>query len=259
MMNIMALTIAGFDPSGGAGVLADVKTFHALGVYGTAVVTSLTAQNIKRVAKVQPVDTDLIETQLDLVMEESELTHAKTGMLFSPKIVKLVARKVREYQLKVVVDPVMVAGSGSKLSQEDLAPALKNHLLPLAELSTPNLREAQILSGMEIKSEEDAEKAAVELSKLSPVVITGGHMEGKDIYCNSHMTSIRVVDGKILDSDNTHGSGCTYSAAVTAFLAQGKEMEDSLISAASFVEKSIEHGKHGTLNQFWKSDNKNLV
>jgi len=254
-MNIMALTIAGFDPSGGAGILADVKTFQALDVYGTAVVTSLTAQNVKRVARVQPVDPDLIEAQLDLVMEESELTYAKIGMLFSSQIVKLVARKVQEYQLKVVVDPVMVAGSGGQLSQEDLAHALKKHLLPLAELSTPNLIEAQILSGMQIKSEEDAKKAAAELSKLSPIVITGGHLEGRDIYYNSKLAgTIKVVDGKILDSVNTHGSGCTYSSAVTAFRAQGMEMEDSLIEAASFVEKSIEQGKHGTLNQFWKSD-----
>jgi hydroxymethylpyrimidine/phosphomethylpyrimidine kinase len=257
MRNISALTIAGFDPSGGAGVLADIKTFHALGVYGTAVVTSLTAQNVKRVARVQPVDPDFIEAQLELVMEESILTHAKTGMLFSPQIVKLVARKVREYQLKVVVDPVMVAGSGGQLSKANLAYTIKKHLLPLAELSTPNLREAQILSGMKIKSEEDAKKAAAELSKLSPVVITGGHLEGRDIYYNSKIAgAIKVVDGKILETVNTHGSGCTYSAAVTAFRAQGREMEDSLVGAASFVKKSIEHGNHGTLNQFWKSDNK---
>jgi hydroxymethylpyrimidine/phosphomethylpyrimidine kinase len=260
MKNIMALTIAGFDPSGGAGILADVKTFHALGVYGTAVITSLTAQNVNRVARVQPVDTNLIEAQVDLVMEESELTHTKIGMLFSPQIVKLVARKVQEYQLKVVVDPVMVAGSGGQLCQEDLAQALKKHLLPLADLCTPNLKEAQILSGMKIKSEEDAKKAATELSKVSPVVITGGHLEGRDIYSPSEKAgTIKVVDGKILDTVNTHGSGCTYSAAVTAFRAQDMEMEDALIRAANFVEKSILQGKHGTLNQFWKSDNIDLA
>lgn len=260
MINICALTIAGFDPSGGAGVLADIKTFHALGVYGNAVITSLTAQNVKRVARVQPVNPNFIEAQLDLIMEESKLTHAKTGMLFSPQIVKLVAKKAREYQLKVVVDPVMVAGSGGQLSQKDLAQALKKHLLPLAELSTPNLREAQILSGMEIKCEEDAKKAAAELSKLSPVVITGGHLKGRDIYYNRKMVgAIKVIDGKILENLNTHGSGCTYSAAVTAFRAQGKEMEDSLVEAASFVEKSIKQGKQGTLNQFWKSNNQDLA
>jgi hydroxymethylpyrimidine/phosphomethylpyrimidine kinase len=260
MINIRALTIAGFDPSGGAGVLADIKTFHALGVYGTAVVTSLTAQNVKRVARVQPVDPDFIETQLDLIMEESNIIHAKTGMLFSPQIVKLVARKVREYQLKVVVDPVLVAGSGGQLYQKDLAQALKKHLLPLAELSTPNISEAQILSGMKIKSEEDAKKAATELSKISPVVITGGHLEGRDIYYNSKMTgAIKVIDGKIVDTVNTHGSGCTYSAAVTAFRAQGKGIEDSLVGAASFVENSIKKGKYGTLNQFWKLYSKDLA
>jgi hydroxymethylpyrimidine/phosphomethylpyrimidine kinase len=252
-MNIMALTIAGFDPSGGAGILADVKTFHALGVYGTAVVTSLTAQNVNRVARVQPVDLDLIEAQIDLVMEQSELTHVKTGMLFTPQIVKLVSQKVREYQLKVVVDPVMVAGSGGQLSKEDLAQALKKHLLPLAELCTPNIYEAQILSSIEIKSELDAKKAAAELSKLSPVVVTGGHLEGRDIYYNDKMNgAFRVVDGKILKTSNTHGSGCTYSAAVTAFRAQGRGTEESLVEAASFVKKSIEQGKYGTLNQFWK-------
>ena len=251
-MNTMALTIAGFDPSGGAGILADVKTFHALGVYGTAVITSLTAQNANRVARVQPVDLDLIEAQLDLIMEQSELNHVKTGMLFSPNIVKLVARKVHEYQLKVVVDPVMVAGSGGQLSQDDLAQALKTHLLPLAELSTPNVREAQILSSIEIKSEGDAKKAAAELSKISPVVITGGHLKGRDIYSNKKADAFRVIDGQILETDNTHGSGCTYSAAVTAFRTQGNSIEESLLKAASFVEKSIQQGKYGTLNQFWK-------
>lgn len=245
---MMALSIAGFDPSGGAGILADVKTFNALGVYPTAVITALTAQNVRHVAEVRPVSPDFVAKQIDMILEEEDIHYAKTGMLYSPEIVELVACKVKEYHLKLVVDPVMVAGSGGSLSQENMVEALKTHLLPLAVLTTPNIYEAQKLSGMDIKNENDACKVAIKLGKICPTVITGGHLEGRDIF---YKDSLNIIEGEILDSKNTHGSGCTYSAAVTAFMAKGISMEESISKASSFTKTAIEKGTHRTLNQLW--------
>jgi hydroxymethylpyrimidine/phosphomethylpyrimidine kinase len=246
---MIALSIAGFDPSGGAGILADAKTFHALGVYSTTVITALTAQNVKRVSDIQSVDTEFIAEQIDMVLEAEDIHYAKTGMLYSPEIVEIVASKVREYNLKLVVDPVMVAGSGGVLSDENLAESIKKHLLPVAELTTPNIHEAQALSGMNIESEEDARQVAMEIGKLCPTVVTGGHLQGRDIFYNG---SIRIIPGELIKSNNTHGSGCTYSAAVTALMAKGVSMEESLERASYFTKKAIENGEHGTLNQLWK-------
>ncbi|MDP3065146.1 MAG: bifunctional hydroxymethylpyrimidine kinase/phosphomethylpyrimidine kinase [Methanobacteriaceae archaeon] len=247
MSSLIALSIAGFDPSGGAGVIADVKTFHALGVYATAVITALTAQNVRRVASIEPVPLEFIEQELDLLKEVYPLKYAKTGMLYSTDIVELVARKTRDYQLELVVDPVMVAGSGGKLSQKGLVKSFKKDLLPWARLVTPNLQEAQQLAGITILTEEDAVRAAVKIGKICPVVVTGGHLEGKDIFYNG---SVTVMEGEIIESPHTHGSGCTYSAAVTALLARGLELEDALVEAASFVKSAIKRGMMGTLNQF---------
>jgi len=243
----LALTIAGFDPSGGAGILADIKTFHSLDVYGTAVITALTAQNVNRVARVEPVSLEFIEKELDLVMEGYPVRYAKTGMLFSPEIVMLVARKVEKYQLRLVVDPVLVAGSGGVLAKEGMVRALKKYLLPRAVLVTPNLLEAQELSGVTIEDEEDAIRAAREIGKISPVVVTGGHLKGRDIYYHD---SVEIIEGELLESSHTHGSGCTYSAAVTAYLALGLNLEEALPKAASMVKEAIRKGKMGTLNQF---------
>ncbi|BDZ68889.1 bifunctional hydroxymethylpyrimidine kinase/phosphomethylpyrimidine kinase [Methanobacterium ferruginis] len=246
---MIALSIAGFDPSGGAGILADVKTFQALEVYPTAVITALTAQNVKKVGEIKAIDPDYVAEQIDLIMEEENIHYAKTGMLYSSKMVKMVATKVTEYDLNLVVDPVLVAGSGGKLSKENLVKPLKKHLLPLARLTTPNIHEAQALTGLEINNEQDASQAAMELGKLCPTVVTGGHLQGRDIF---YKDSVNVIEGEIQKSHNTHGSGCTYSAAVTAFMAKGIPIKESLIKAANFTKKAIEKGEYGTLNQFWK-------
>ncbi|MEN6329808.1 MAG: bifunctional hydroxymethylpyrimidine kinase/phosphomethylpyrimidine kinase [Methanobacteriaceae archaeon] len=248
MEDAIALTIAGFDPSGGAGIMADVKTFHSLGVYGTAAITALTAQNVNRVARVEPVSVEFIAEELDLVMEGYPICYAKTGMLYSPEIVKLVARKVEEYQLQLVVDPVLVAGSGGLLAREGLVRALKKYLLPQAVLVTPNLMEAQELSGITIEDEEDAIQAATEIGKVSPVVVTGGHLQGRDIFYNGE---VNIIPGELVESTNTHGSGCTYSAAVTAYLSKGLMLEEALVKAAGMVKEAIRRGGLGTLNQFF--------
>jgi hydroxymethylpyrimidine/phosphomethylpyrimidine kinase len=251
---MIALSIAGFDPSGGAGILADAKTFQALGVYPTSVITALTAQNVKQVGGVEPVDPDFVSRQIDLILADADIQYAKTGMLYSAEMVEMVASKVTEYQLKLVVDPVLVAGSGGTLSQDDLVKSLKKHLLPLAELTTPNTHEAEALTGLKIKNEEDACDAARELGKLCPTVVTGGHLNGRDIFHENSLTenSLSFIEGEILKSTNTHGSGCTFSAAVTAYLTKGYNLIESIKNASYFTKKAIENGEYGTLNQMWQ-------
>jgi len=245
---MIALSIAGFDPSGGAGILADVKTFQSLGIYPTAVITALTAQNVNRVDGVEPVNTTFVSKQIDMIMEGARIQHAKTGMLYSAEMVEMVARQVKKYQLKLVVDPVLVAGSGGVLSQEDLVEALRKHLLPVAELTTPNVYEAEALTGMEIVSENDACEAATKLGKICPTVVTGGHLKGREIF---YKDSLHFIEGEIIKTTNTHGSGCTYSAAITAYRAQGMDLLESIRMASDYTKKAIKHGEYGTLNQMW--------
>lgn len=246
---MIAMTIAGFDPSGGAGILNDIKTFSAFGVYGTAVITALTAQNIKKVEGIQPVDPQFIEKQIDAVLKEEKIEFAKTGMLYSDKIIKTVAKKAFEHELRMVVDPVMVAGSGGFLSEKDIAKSLKKHILPNAILTTPNIHEAQEISGVKIESTEDSIEAALKIGEICNVVVTGGHLEGTDVLFDG---SIKVINGELVESDNLHGSGCTYSSAVVASLVKGGNIETAVKQAGEFVKESIKYGSKGTLNQFWK-------
>jgi len=244
---MIAMTIAGFDPSGGAGILNDIKTFSALGIYGTAVITALTAQNVDEVAGIQPVEQFFIEKQIDTLLRQEKIQYAKTGMLYSDDIIKCVSEKVNEHDLKVVVDPVMVAGSGGSLSKRNITQSLKKNLLPIAELVTPNIHEAQQISGIRIKAVEDAIEAAVKIGKVCNVVVTGGHLEGNDVLFDG---SIKVIEGELLKSKNTHGSGCTYSSAVTANLLKGESLENAVKYAGEFTRRSIKYGMKGTLNQF---------
>jgi hydroxymethylpyrimidine/phosphomethylpyrimidine kinase len=244
---MMAMTIAGYDPSGGAGILNDIKTFHALGVYGTAVITVLTAQNSKRVADIKQVPTDFIEKQIETVLEDIPIKFAKTGMLYSSEIVKLVSEKVVEHDLNLVVDPVMIAGCGTMLSVDGYVESLKEYLLPNAVLATPNTKEAEILSGVKINCVEEAVEAAIEIGKICNVVVTGGHLNGKNVVFNG---SIKIIEGEIVESKNTHGTGCSYSAAVTAGLARGYKLLQSIEMSGKFVKESVINGEWGTLNQF---------
>jgi len=244
---MIAMTIAGFDPSGGAGILNDIKTFSALGIYGTAVITALTAQNVDEVVGIQPAEQFFIEKQIDTLLRQEKIQYAKTGMLYSDDIIKCVSEKVNEHDLKVVVDPVMVAGSGGSLSKRNITQSLKKNLLPIAELVTPNIHEAQQISGIRIKAVEDAIEAAVKIGKVCNVVVTGGHLEGNDVLFDG---SIKVIEGELLKSKNTHGSGCTYSSAVTANLLKGESLENAVKYAGEFTRRSIKYGMKGTLNQF---------
>ena len=242
------MTIAGFDPSGGAGILNDIKTFHALNEYGTAVITALTAQNIKRIEDIYPIDPEFIGKEIDLILEQEEVQYVKTGMLYSAEIVEMVASKIKENHLKVVVDPVMVAGSGGSLKTNGIADAIKRYLLPEALIITPNIYEAEKLSGIKITDENSGINAAIEIGKLSDVVITGGHLKGNDI--TSLNGKLKVLKGELLTTQNTHGSGCTFSAAATAYLNKGQSIEDAIINAGKFTRKSIRLGYKGTLKQF---------
>jgi hydroxymethylpyrimidine/phosphomethylpyrimidine kinase len=244
---MVAMTIGGYDPSGGAGILNDIKTFHALGVYGTAVITVLTAQNSKKVEDIEPVSTDFIQKQIETVLEDIPIRFAKTGMLYSSENVKVVSEKIVEHELNLVVDPVMVAGCGSLLSVEGYTKSVKKYLLPNALIATPNINEAEQLSGIKINNIDDAVDAAIEIGKICDVIVTGGHLNGANVLFNG---TIKIINGELIESVNTHGTGCSYSAAITAELSKGIDLLQSVKIAGKFVKESVNNGEWGTLNQF---------
>ena len=240
---MIVMSIAGVDPSGGAGVFADLKTFQAIGVYGTGIVTALTSQNPYKFFSTQPVSPEYIEEQIDSVMDAYEVEFIKTGMLYSPEIIKLTAKKIREYNLKAVVDPVMVATSGGDLTGGDIADAFNRHLLPNSILTTPNISEAERLSGIKINSKEDAVKAT-ELIDCN-CFITGGHLDGINVINIDDEITIKKQD--LIETDNLHGSGCNLSSAITAYLAKNNSLMDSCLKAMDYVYEGIKNGNYGTL------------
>ena len=240
---MIVMSIAGVDPSGGAGVFADLKTFQAIGVYGTGIVTALTSQNPYKFFSTQPVSPEYIEEQIDSVMDAYEVEFIKTGMLYSPEIIKLTAKKIREYNLKAVVDPVMVATSGGDLTGGDIADAFNRHLLPNSILTTPNVSEAEKLSGIKINSKEDAVKAT-ELIDCN-CFITGGHLDGINVI--NIDDEITIKKQELIETDNLHGSGCNLSSAITAYLAKNNSLMDSCLKAMDYVYEGIKNGNYGTL------------
>ena len=237
------MSIAGVDPSGGAGVFADLKTFQAIGVYGTGIVTALTAQNPFKFFSTLPVSKDYIEEQMDAVLDAYEVEFIKTGMLYSPEIIKLVSKKIKEYDLKAVVDPVMVATSGGDLTREDLADAMNRYLLPHAILTTPNISEAEKLTDFEIKTEEDAINASKKI--ICDNIITGGHLDGiNTININGNVT---IKKQELIETDNLHGTGCNLSSAIVAYLAKDNDLTTSILKALDYVYEGIKNGNYGTL------------
>ena len=237
------MSIAGVDPSGGAGVFADLKTFQAIGVYGTGIVTALTAQNPFKFFSTLPVSPDYIEEEIDAVLDEYNIDFIKTGMLYSPEIIKLVSRKIREYNLKAVVDPVMVATSGGDLTCEDIAKAMNKYLLPQAILTTPNISEACKLTDLKINSKEDAIKASKSI--CCDNIITGGHLDGINTININGVVS--VVKQKLIESKNLHGTGCNLSSAIVAYLAKNNDLNTSILKALDYVYEGIKNGNYGTL------------
>lgn len=252
----VALTIAGSDSGGGAGIQADLKTFAALGVHGTSVLTALTAQNTMTVSAIHDVPQDFIRAQFDAVVPDLRPSAAKTGMLSTAQTIATVAAAIRDHGIaNLVVDPVMVAKGGARLLRDDAVEALRALLLPLASVITPNLPEAEVLLGRPVKTLDERRLAARDLLALGPraVVVKGGHAEGDAIDVLYDGASYVELRSDRIDTPNTHGSGCTFSAAIAAGLARGVPVPEAVAEAKVFITQAIRrsleigHG-HGPVN-----------
>lgn len=255
-----ALTIAGSDSGGGAGIQADLKTFHAHGVFGTSVVTAITAQNTVAVKRAFDLPLDLIEAQLDAVFDDFDIAAAKTGMLSSPAIVETVAAAIAGRGFAaLVVDPVMISKSGYKLLKDEAIESLKQKLLPLALVVTPNVYEAELLSGVRIDSAETMREAARRIHDAGPrnVLVKGGHAafdQATDVLFDGR--EFHTFASAFVQTKNTHGTGCTYSAAITARLALGEPLLTAVEHAKIYITKAIAHALpigrgHGPTDHFY--------
>ena len=255
-----AMTIAGSDSGGGAGIQADLKTFAALGVYGTVTLTAITAQNTIGVTGVHEIPTDMIVAQMDAVMGDIGADAVKTGMLSSQEIVEVVAAQVAKHGIRsLVVDPVMVAKSGDALLRDDAVNAVCTKLVPLAAVVTPNIPEAEALTGTTIESDDDVREAARRIVSMGArtVVVKGGHREGPAADVLYDGSEFQVFTAPRINTVNTHGTGCTFASAVAAGLAQGKSVEEAVGQAKEYVTEAIRASfpigqGHGPLNHFYK-------
>ena len=242
MATSVALTIAGSDPSGGAGIQADLKTFHQFEVYGEAVISLITVQNTQRVEEVVFLDPGLVARQIDAVLDDIPPDAAKTGALGSALIIEAVASRARSFSFPLVVDPVMISKHGASLMAADARGTLIEKLLPHAFLVTPNLHEAESLAGMAVRDAEEMEKAAARIQGLGcrNVLIKGGHLigEANDVLVTEDGKVHHYRGGRI-DTPHTHGTGCTYSAAITADLAKGMPLPVAVAVAKEFITEAI--------------------
>jgi hydroxymethylpyrimidine/phosphomethylpyrimidine kinase len=251
-----ALTIAGSDSGGGAGVQADLKTFAAVGVHGTSAITCVTAQNPRRVTGVQACSASIVAAQLEALFQELPPDAVKTGMLYSSTLVRCVSRFLRGKQVTLVVDPVMVSTSGARLLKPAAVRALCSELLPLATVVTPNLDEARILTGGEVRSVEDLRTAARDLHTRfgCAALVKGGHLRGLsravDIFFDGKTELL--LEAPFVRGVSTHGTGCTYSAALAGYLAQDKPLPEAVVLAKKFITRAIHQsqrvGTHSVLN-----------
>jgi hydroxymethylpyrimidine/phosphomethylpyrimidine kinase len=240
-----ALTIAGSDSGGGAGIQADLKTFAALGIHGMSVITSITAQNTKEVTKIVNLSKEIVREQIEVVAKDIGIDAAKTGMLHNSEIINIVAEEVERYKFPLVVDPVMVAKSGVKLLKDEAISALKHKLIPLAYVLTPNAKEAEVLSGLKVKSVDDAKRASKEIANLGvkAVVVKGGHLkENKAFDVLYYQGEYLILEEEIINTNTIHGTGCTFSAAIAAELAKGKDIPIAVRIAKEFVTNAIKFG-----------------
>jgi hydroxymethylpyrimidine/phosphomethylpyrimidine kinase len=256
-----ALTIAGSDSGGGAGIQADLKTFAAHGVFGTSAITAVTAQNTLGVTAWQAMPADLVTAQIEAVAADFDLRAVKVGMLATAAIVEAVAATIVELDLPdIVVDPVMVATGGDRLLEEDAIEAIKRELMPHTRVLTPNVPEAEALSGMGIASVDDMRSAARRILASGPrvVLVKGGHLPGSesvDVVVTAH-DSFELRRPRV-ESTSTHGTGCTLSSAIAANLALGLELQPALERAREYVDGAIRHAPglgrgHGPLGHFWR-------
>ena len=253
------MTVAGSDSGGGAGIQADLKTFAALGVHGTSVITALTAQNTLGVTGIFDLPPQFVQAQFDAVAQDIGVDAMKTGMLFNAAIIEAVCGRIQAHGISnVVVDPVMVATSGDLLLREDAVDAVKNRLLPLALVVTPNRREAEVLAGMEIGSEEDVWESARRIARLGAryVLIKGGHSTGDAVDWLFDGREMSAYRSERIDTTNTHGTGCTLSAAIAAYLAIGADVAGAVGQAKEYITQAIRHAYplgsgHGPVNHLF--------
>jgi hydroxymethylpyrimidine/phosphomethylpyrimidine kinase len=256
MKAIRVLTIAGSDSGGGAGIQADLKTITVLGGFGMSVITALTAQNTLGVQGIYEVPPAFVAMQFDAVASDIGVDAAKTGMLASAEILRIVAAKIRQYGIyKLVVDPVMVAKGGARLIQEDAKEALIKELIPLALVVTPNIPEAEVLAGIPIAGRDAMREAAAIIYDLGArhVVVKGGHLSGAALDILYDGQRFHDFTAERIDTRDTHGTGCTFSAAIATGLAKGQAVAEAVAAAKQYVEKAIRHayrigGGHGPTN-----------
>lgn len=256
-----ALTIAGSDSGGGAGIQADLKTFSALGVYGMSVLTAITAQNTLAVTAVHEIPPEIVAAQIDAVISDIGADAVKTGMLSSAPIIETVAERVRHHDLQVlVVDPVMVAKSGARLLREDAIDALRTQLLPLALVVTPNLSEASELVGRPVRTLDEMRKAAREIVHemgARTAVVKGGHLTGDPIDVFYDGQDVHEIPGRRVETPNTHGTGCTFASAIAAYLARGYPLLDAVARAKRYLTEALQHAVpvghgHGPVHHFYR-------
>ncbi len=241
-MNI-ALTIAGSDPSGGAGIQADLKVFHRFGVYGLSALSAATAQNTLRVSAIERIEGPFLLEQLTTLLTDIRPDALKTGMLLSADAVRCVAEAVTSYSLQnLVVDPVILSSTGATLLEKKAAEAMKEELFPLAKAITPNIAEASTLTGIEVSDEGTMEQAAIALKRFGPefVIVTGGHLADETVEIIYDGKTIHRLRGRKIPGE-FHGTGCAFSAAITALLAKGSSVMDAVKKAKSFVSGAIEN------------------
>jgi hydroxymethylpyrimidine/phosphomethylpyrimidine kinase len=256
------LTIAGSDSGGGAGIQADLKTFSALGCFGTSAITAITVQNTRGVFGIHSIPPATVREQIEVVMDDIHPAAIKIGMVHSAELAGAIAEALRKYRVPVILDPVMVATSGDKLIEDNTIDVLKRELFPLADLITPNLDEAQLLTGMTIQHTDDMRVAAHRLIKAgcNAVLVKGGHLRGTmvtDVYLDSAGKE-KIFTSPYIVTTNTHGTGCTLSSAIAAFRARGVMWIEAITEARNYVHEALVHGKDvrtgtgsGPLNHFF--------
>jgi hydroxymethylpyrimidine/phosphomethylpyrimidine kinase len=254
------LTIAGSDSGGGAGIQADIKALSANGVFAMSAITAITAQNTEEVTEVFELPLRIVAAQIDAIFDDFDVAAVKTGMLSSAAVVELVAKRLKsQHVTKLVVDPVMISKTGHALLQPEAVEAVKTQLIPLALIVTPNIHEAQQLSGIEIHSLPDARRAAKAIHALGcrHVVIKGGHLasdRATDLLYDGRF--FNVLKGEFIDSPHTHGTGCTFASAVAAHVARERPVLDAVQAAKAYVTEAIRHGLaighgHGPTDHFY--------
>ncbi|MGG4489272.1 bifunctional hydroxymethylpyrimidine kinase/phosphomethylpyrimidine kinase [Metabacillus idriensis] len=239
-----AFTIAGSDSGGGAGIQADLKTFQELNAYGMSAITAITAQNTLGVHGVFPLTADAVVQQIEAIGSDLGADAVKTGMLFNSEIIEAVSKQIKKFNWsRVIVDPVMIAKGGAELLQDEAVEAMKKHLLPLALIVTPNIPEAEVLTGIKIHTLDDRRTAAEILHSLGVrnVVIKGGHAENENQLVDLLFdgTEFSYFSSERIETKNTHGTGCTFAAAITAEMAKGNTVYHSVETAVSFIQEAI--------------------